>query len=84
MKYSSPLALLNRYFKKAKKFKYIAGEDEYENTDFVLQWIEEEKFILNEIVRDWDTNSIDLKEVGFGELTDCVEKMRKYYKTGEI
>ena len=85
MKYSSPQALLNRYFKKSKKFKYIMSDsDEYENQDFLLTNLEGEEFILDEIMpRDWETNSQDLKQLHCGHLTQCVEKMREYYKAGK-
>ena len=85
MKYSSPSALLNRYFKKSKKFKYIFGEaDEYENESFLLTWIAGEKFSLGYLEKDFDTGYIGFDDIFCGELTECVEKMRRYYKTGEI
>lgn len=79
MNYSSPQALLNRYFKGNKKFIYM--DDEYSSEDFKLTWIEGEVFVLSKRIMDFDTNADYYEDVNQGLLIDLVTRMRKFYKT---
>lgn len=81
MKYSSPQALLNRYFKKQNKFQYILGKDEYESKDWLLTWESGEFFYLSKKIRD---NSVGMEWfediAGPIKLIEAIELIKKENK----
>jgi hypothetical protein len=82
MEYSSPQSLLNKHFKKQKKFLYV--DDEYLNKDFQLTWIEGEVFVLSARITDSDTGADYYDDVTHGLLSDLVGIIKEFYKTGHL
>ncbi len=76
LRYSSPQALLNRYFRGKNKFKYN-DNDSYENNNWLLVWIEHEIFVVEKRIKDYETGADYFDEVFYGELTDCVKYIKK-------
>jgi hypothetical protein len=83
MKYSSPQAYLNRYFKGRKKFNYTSdsdGNDMYESKSWNLVWVRGEEFILERRVRDFDTGADYFDECFYGTLIECVNYIKSESK----
>lgn len=77
MKYSSPQALLNKYFKGRKKFNNELGDKTtYENKNWILIHIEGEEFDLIEKRYCNEIGHYD-HEHGTGQLIDLINKIRE-------
>jgi hypothetical protein len=80
VKYSSPQAYLNKYFKGRRKFNYILNEDAYEAKDWRLDWVESESFVLSRRVIDRDTGADYFDDIFKGTLIECVNYIKSESK----